>query len=89
MKDFNDNNPPQSGKNGGSRAYLTEMIVKAFSGKSEGQIWRNIIAQAEQGKRDGTLTNKDLDDFYAAASPMLDGFGRQKLRKVIERLKSI
>lgn len=68
---------------------MAQMLAKAFNGKSEGQILQTIIAQAEQGKRDGTLTNADLDNFYNALSPLLDGFKRQKLRQIIQKLKSI
>ncbi len=68
---------------------LAAMLAKAFSGKGEGQIWQTILSQAEQGKRDGTLTNTDLDNFYNAVAPMIDGFKRQKLKSVIAKLKSI
>ncbi|MCM1438622.1 MAG: hypothetical protein NC131_05355 [Roseburia sp.] len=68
---------------------MASMLAKAFNGKSEGQILQTIIAQAEQGKRDGTLTNADLDNFYNALSPLLDGFKRQKLRAIIQKLKAI
>ena len=68
---------------------MATMLAKAFDGKSEGQILQTIIAQAEQGKRDGTLTNADLDNFYKALSPLLDGFKRQKLKQIIAKLKSI
>ena len=53
---------------------MAEMIAKAFNGKSEGQILQTILAQAEQGKRDGTLSNADLDNFYATVAPMRGGF---------------
>lgn len=68
---------------------MASMLAQAFNGKSEGQILQTIIAQAEQGKRDGTLTNADLDNFYNAVYPMVDGFKRQKLKQIIARLKSI
>lgn len=68
---------------------MAAMMAKAFNGKSEGQILQTIIAQAEQGKRDGTLTNADLDNFYNALSPLLDGFKKQKLKQIIAKLKSI
>lgn len=68
---------------------MASMLAKAFNGKSEGQILQTIIAQAEQGKRDGTLTNADLDNFYNTLAPLLDGFKRQKLRGIIQKLKSI
>ncbi len=68
---------------------MAAMLAKAFNGKSEGQVLQTIIAQAEQGKRDGTLTNADLDNFYNTLAPLLDGFKRQKLKGIIARLKSI
>lgn len=68
---------------------MAAMLAKAFNGKSEGQVLQTIIAQAEQGKRDGTLTNADLDNFYNTLAPLLDGFKRQKLKGLIARLKSI
>ena len=79
---------------GGSANYdqtvnMATMLAKAFNGKSEGQILQTIIAQAEQGKREGTLTNADLDNFYNTLAPLLDGFKRQKLRQIILKLKSI
>lgn len=68
---------------------MAQMLAKAFNGKSEGQILQTIIAQAEQGKRDGTLSNADLDNFYNTLAPLLDGFKRQKLKSIIQKLKSI
>lgn len=68
---------------------LATLLAKACNGKSEGQILQTIIAQAEQGKRDGTLTNADLDNFYAAIAPLVDGFKRKKLQQVILKLKEI
>ncbi len=68
---------------------MAATLAKAFNGKSEGQILQTIIAQAEQGKRDGTLTNADLDNFYNTLAPLLDGFKRQKLKGIIARLKAI
>jgi hypothetical protein len=68
---------------------MATMLAKAFAGKSEGQIWQTILAQAEQGKRDGTLTNADLDNFFAAVAPFVDGFKRKKLSQIIERLKNL
>lgn len=82
-----------TGKTGNSNldqtVNMAAMMAKAFNGKSEGQIFQTIIAQAEQGKRDGTLTNADLDNFYNALSPLLDGFKKQKLKQIIAKLKSI
>lgn len=68
---------------------LAATLAKAFAGKSEGEILSTIIAEAEQGKRDGTLTNKDIDNFYNALAPLLDGFKRRKLQQIVAKLKAI
>lgn len=68
---------------------LAKILTRAMSGKSETQILHTIISEAERGKRDGSLSNEDLDNFYNALSPMLDGFKKRKLKEVITRLKSI
>lgn len=81
----------QGGQAGGEQQAinLAATLAKAFAGKSEGQILSTIIAQAEQGKRDGTLTNADLDNFYSTLAPLLDGFKRKKLQQIIAKLKAI
>lgn len=97
MKDFKNYSAPNSdapapeNKTGGveQTVNMATMLARAFDGKSEGQILQTIIAQAEEGKRNGTLTNADLDNFYKALAPMLDGFKRQKLKNIISRLKAI
>ena len=68
---------------------LAKAISKAMNGKSQGQLLSTIIAEAERGKRNGTLTNADLDNFYNALAPLVDGFKRKKLKEVITQLKNI
>lgn len=85
----NKNTQAGAGDNAKQVIDMATMIAGAMNGKSEGQILQTIIAQAEQGKRDGTLTNADIDNFYNAIAPMLDGFKRQKLKSIVARLKSI
>ncbi len=68
---------------------MAKIISRAMNGKSTAQIFQTIIAEAERGKRAGTLTNADLDNFYSALYPILDGMKRRKLKEVISRLKDI
>ena len=100
MKDFKSysnerpDKKPDEGAGGSAQSYnhtveLAKVLNKAMSGKNEGQILHTIIAEAERGKREGTLTNQDLDNFYTALSPLLDGIKKRKLREVIIKLKSI
>lgn len=94
MNDFKSYNPPED-KNGKNKAELNgtvdfaNAIAKAMSGKSQGQLWQQILSEAERGKREGRLSNADLDNFYNTVSPMVDGFRRKKLKEVIARLKQI
>ena len=72
-----------------STVELAKVLSKAMNGKTEGQLLQTIIAEAERGKREGSLTNADLDNFYNALSPMVDGIKGRKLKEVITRLKNI
>lgn len=74
---------------GQTAAKLAQEVAKAFYGKSQKDVWQAIIAQAEQGKKDGTLTNADLDNFYSSVYPLLNGAQRQKLKSVIKKLKEL
>lgn len=72
-----------------SAVEFAQTVSKAMNGKNEGQLLRTIIAEAERGKREGRLTNADLDNFYNSLAPMVDGIKRKKLKEVITRLKNI
>lgn len=90
MKDFKSySSENKEGAQKTDTANMTAELAKAMRGKSEQEIWNAILTQAEQGKRDGTLTNADLDNFYNALSPFVDGFKKQRLKSVIARLKQI
>lgn len=64
-----------------------EALVGKFAGKSEQELVREIYARAVEGKRAGTLTDEQIDAFYARFSPMLDGGKRKRLKKLVEELK--
>ena len=85
----NKNSPADNENKINSTVELAKAVTRAMSGKSEGQLLHTIISEAERGKREGTLTNADLDNFYNALSPMVDGIKRKKLKEVITRLKNI
>ena len=91
MNDFKSYKPPEDKNNSDPRqtADLANFIAKSMNGRSEGQLWRQILAEAERGKREGRLTNADLDNFYNTVSPMVDGARRRKLKEIISRLKQI
>ncbi len=96
MRDFKSYTPEENGKNTqkstadiNSTIDLAKAVSSAMNGKSEGQLLRTILAEAERGKREGRLTNADLDNFYNSVAPMVDGLKRKKLKEIIAKLKSI
>ena len=68
---------------------LTQKIANAYHGKSNADMLRSILAEAEKSKRAGTLSNEEIENFYQTFSPMLDSSQRKRLRAVVERLKNI
>lgn len=62
-------------------------VAGKYNGKSEGDMLKEIYSRAQEGKRNGTLTNEQIDAFYNQFAPMLDGAKRKKLQKVVEQLK--
>ena len=81
--------PEQNSAEVNNTVELAKVLSKSMNGKSERQLLGTIIAEAERGKREGTLSNDDLDNFYNALYPLLDGFKRKKLKEVITRLKAL
>ena len=87
MKSFK-NYSEGSAKNGGVEE-LTKKIVSAYAGKSGGEVWTEILKEAERSKRAGTLSNEELDAFYGQFAPLLDREQKKRLAEVVERLKKI
>ena len=65
-------------------------VLNALAGKYEGadekEIISAIIAEAEKGRRNGTLTDEALKSFEATVSPMLTPEQRKKLSGVVKFL---
>ncbi len=68
---------------------LTKKIASAYHGKSNADMLRSILAEAEKSRRAGTLSDDDIDNFYNTFSPMLDSAQKKRLRAVVEKLKKI
>ena len=86
MKDF-------LGYTGGGEPSKEEWLAEAqrfadgYAGKNEGELVKEIYARALEGKKNGTLTNAQIDAFYAQLAPALDAARRKKLQKLVEQLK--
>lgn len=86
---YGDNGANNAANSPDSAINMATNIARAMNGKNERQILAAILAEAERGKRAGTLSNDDIDRFYNALAPTLDGVKKRKLKEVVERLKSI
>ena len=93
MKSFKEyaNNTPEEEKKAetASAEELTKKIASAYNGKSNADMLRSILTEAEKSKRAGTLTNEEIETFYQNFAPMLSGVQKKQLRAVVERLKNI
>lgn len=98
MKDFKsarNRGGEGAGENATTQAEKERLLNEArgalasFDGKSEDAVFQEIVRRAEEGKRNGTLTNAQIDEFYARFSPLLNERQKKKIAKVIERIKSL
>ena len=90
MRSFKNYQGQQDAQSGGASAEeLTKKIAAAYDGKSNMDMMRSILAEAEKSKRAGTLSNEEIENFYQTFSPMLDSTQRKRLRMIVEKLKEI
>ncbi|MBE5749512.1 MAG: hypothetical protein E7346_01415 [Clostridiales bacterium] len=68
---------------------LVNSLASRFDGKSQNDLILAIYEEAKRGKKNGTLTNAEIDNFGAMLSPMLDDKKRKMLKKIIAELKEI
>lgn len=89
MKDFASYSG--SDKNSTQDEWLKEAqrFASSREGKKESDLMREIYARAVEGKKNGTLTNEQIDAFYAQFSPMLDSAKKKRLQKIVEELKNM
>ena len=89
MKSFKDYVNEPKREEAASAEELTKRIASAYHGKSNADMLKSILAEAEKSKRAGTLSNAEIENFYQTFSPMLDNSQRKRLRAVVEKLKEI
>ena len=89
FKDYANEQPKEKEREAASAEELTKKIASAYHGKSNADMLKSILAEAEKSKRAGTLSNEEIENFYQTFSPMLDSGQRKKLRAIVEKLKQI
>ena len=70
-------------------ARLIRQLAGKYNGANEAELMQAIYKEAEKGRRNGTLSDADLDRFGNMLAPMLDDAKRRKLRQIIQKLKNI
>lgn len=87
MKDFNSFASGEDAPN--DLASLVKKLATEFDGKNQTELLTAIYKEAKKGKKQGTLTNAQIDAFANMLSPFLDDKKRAVLYKVVEDLKRI
>ena len=80
---------PEEEENTATAEELTRRIANAYNGKSNMAMMKNILQEAENSKRAGTLSNEEIETFYQSFAPMLNPSQRKQLRAIVEKLKEI
>lgn len=99
MRDFNDFKTCDAagiGNNVGDKAAIDmngniaeqfSALASAYEGKNADEIMKAILTEAERGRKNGTLSDADIDNFAALVLPMINPEQQKTLEKVVKRLK--
>ena len=63
-------------------------FAKKYEGKSEAELIGDILKTATESRKNGTLTDEEIDRYVALLSPMLSDDQRKKLLYIAKKLKS-
>ena len=90
MRDFNsyEGKKNKTENFNGNAMNLLNAFASRYEGASENDLISAIMLEAEKGRKNGTLTDKDIDAFAATISPMLNSAQREKLNSVVKKLKN-
>ncbi len=64
-------------------------MAAEYDKKGEGALVKEIFSRAAEGRRNGTLTDAQIDLFYRQFAPSLDEAKRKKLLALVQRLKEM
>ena len=87
-----DNNNGYNGTNNSQGVDLFKLVTtlsQKFDGKNQNELLKAVYQEAEKGKKNGTLSNEQIDTFVAILSPALDDKKRKLLKKIATELKKI
>lgn len=88
MKDFSEFTPKEKKETNGSGDINSQFMkfASAYEGKSADEVMSAILAEAEKGKKNGTLTDADVDKFASTVSPFLTDKQRKMLNVIVKKI---
>lgn len=88
MKDFSEFTPQEKKETNGSGDINSQFMkfASAYEGKSADEVMSAILAEAEKGKKNGTLTDADVDKFASTVSPFLTDKQRKMLNVIVKKI---
>lgn len=72
---------------GGAFEALNALAGK-YEGASEEQLMRAIYAEAKRSRKNGTLSDEQIDEFVSTVLPMLSAEQAKKLSAVAQKIKN-
>lgn len=89
MKDFSEFTPQEKKETNGSGDINSQFMkfASAYEGKSADEVMSAILAEAEKGKKNGTITDADVDKFASTVSPFLTDKQRKMLNVIVKKIK--
>lgn len=89
MKDFSEFTPQEKKETNGSGDINSQFMkfASAYEGKSADEVMSAILVEAEKGKKNGTLTDADVDKFASTVSPFLTDKQRKMLNVIVKKIK--
>lgn len=94
MNDFNsfiNSNDGRGDENQSASEMDISSVLSSLAGKYEGasedEIIAAIISEAEKGRRNGTLTDADIDAFAQSVAPFLNEKQKKHLLRIVKYLK--
>lgn len=89
MKNFSEFTPQEKKETNGSGDINSQFMkfASAYEGKSADEVMSAILAEAEKGKKNGTLTDADVDKFASTVSPFLTDKQRKMLNVIVKKIK--
>ena len=89
MRDFNSFSSEDKNVFEGGPMEMLRKLASKYEGASQGELISAIIKEAEKQRKNGKLSDKDINNFVLAISPMLNEEQKSQLNKVVQKIKKM